>query len=183
METEVLEKRFGGTQLKPEYAGFKKAKAVVLQCPYDVTASYKKGTKNGPGAILEASEYMELFDEELKAETYKIGIHTKPPLMLEEQPPEKMIKQVKEEVLEVFKSEKMPVIIGGEHSVSIGAVSAASGLYKDLSVLHLDAHHDLRDEFNGSKYSHAWLPLFFSDRGLKPGSFFAAPAIQRSRLF
>ena len=155
MEGEILEKRFGGTQLKTDNAGFKKAKVIILQCPYDVTASYKKGTKNGPHAILEASEHMELFDEELNSETYKAGIFTNVPFVLEDLSPEEMIKKVEQGVTEVLKAEKMPVIIGGEHSVSIGAVRALSKAYKGLSVLHLDAHHDLRDEYDGSKYNHA----------------------------
>ena len=155
MNVDILENRFGGSQLKPEYASFKRAKAVILPCPYDVTATYKKGTKLGPSAILNASEHIELFDDELKTETFKIGIYTASPPALEELTPEDMVEQVKAQTLEILKAEKMPVIIGGEHSVSIGAVKAASEVHKDLSVLHLDAHHDLRDEYDGSKYNHA----------------------------
>lgn len=136
-------------------ASFEKAKIVVMPAPYGKTVSYKKGTENGPAAILDASDNMELFDDELKKETYKIGIHTKPPLNLKNLPPFEMVKKIKKEVKGVLKIKKMPVIIGGEHSVSIGAVWAASESFGDLSVLHLDAHHDLRNEYEGSKYNHA----------------------------
>ncbi|MFH1791193.1 MAG: agmatinase [Candidatus Omnitrophota bacterium] len=146
---------FGGSQLKPEYTAFKKARIVVLQCPYEETASYKKGTVRGPEAVIKASEYMEVYDEELKQETYKAGIHTMPPLALGGLAPEQMVRKVAQEVRGIITEQKIPVIIGGEHSVSIGAVQAAGKFFKDLSVLHLDAHHDLRDEYEGSKFNHA----------------------------
>jgi len=154
-EQEVIEKRFGGNQVKADYAGYKKSKAVIIQCPYDLTACYKKGTKKGPAAIIDASEHIELFDEELKTETFRAGIFTMPPLPIEELPPEKMIETVKKEVEGVIRDEKVPVVIGGEHSVSIGAVKAVSEMCKDVTVLHFDAHHDLRDEYENSKFSHA----------------------------
>jgi len=155
MENQIMEKRFGGSQLGPEYAGYRRSKIVILQCPYDATASYIKGTKKGPEAIIKASGYMELYDDELDMETFKGGIYTKPPLKLEGVSPEDMVKKVRSETLSIIKAGKIPVILGGEHSVSIGAVNALSGAYRDLSVLHLDAHHDLKDEYEGSKYSHA----------------------------
>jgi len=155
MEYEVLEKRFGGKQIKPEYAQYKKSKVVILQCPYDLTASYQKGTRNGPAAILEASGYLETFDDELKTETHKIGIYTQLPMPVDGLSPEQMVHKVKEDVSDVCKAEKFPVLIGGEHTVSVGAVRAVSEIYKNLSVLHFDAHHDLRDEYDGTKYSHA----------------------------
>lgn len=163
MEDEVVERRFGGSQIKPEYAGFKKSKVVILQCPYDATASYNKGAKYGPRAIIDASDYIESFDEEMRSETYKIGIHTKPELPLDGLPPENMVNKVKDEVTDIYKSGKMPVIIGGEHSVSIGAVCAANKSYKDLSILHLDAHHDLRDEYGDTKFSHACVARRFME--------------------
>ncbi|MBU1999438.1 MAG: agmatinase [Candidatus Omnitrophica bacterium] len=164
MNEEIMDKRFGGEQIKPEYAGFKKAKAVIIPCPYDTTASYKKGTQKGPRAVLDASEHIELYDEELKSETYKIGIFTREPLNLESLDPENMVNKVKDEVAEVLKAEKMPVIIGGEHTVSVGAVTAAAKVYKDLSVLHLDAHHDLRDEYDGTRLSHACVTRRFLEK-------------------
>jgi agmatinase len=98
---------------------------------------------------------MELFDDELKKETHKIGIHTKTPLPLADLPARDMIERVEAGVSELLKSKKLPVAIGGEHLISVGAVRAASQIYKDLSVLHLDAHHDLRNDYEGSSYNHA----------------------------
>ena len=154
----------GGQQISPvsknyaaideEYAGFKKAKVVILQAPYDKTATYKKGAVNGPSAIIEASKKMELFDEELNQETYKIGIHTTDPLAIEDLKPEEMVDRVYQSTLDVLKANKFPVILGGEHSVSIGSVRAFKEIYPNISVLHLDAHYDLRDEYFGSKFNH-----------------------------
>lgn len=141
--------------LDEEYSNFKKAKVVVLQVPYEKTTTYKTGTKNGPDAIIDASAYMELFDEELNQETYRIGIHTMNGLAISDLTPEDMVEQVRLSVLEVLKGGKFPVILGGEHSISPAAVKAFKELYPDLSVLQFDAHCDLRDEFHGSKNNHA----------------------------
>ncbi len=155
MSKQIYKKRFGGFDLKVEYAGFKKSKVVILPCPYEATVTYGKGCSKGPDAILEASNKMELFDDELKKETYKIGIYTKTPLPLVKLSARDMIKNLEIQVSEVLKSKKMPVAIGGEHLISVGTVRAASQIYKDLSVLHLDAHHDLRNDYEGSIYNHA----------------------------
>lgn len=140
--------------LSEEYTNFKRAKVVVLPVPYEATTTYKKGTAAGPRAILDASKYMELFDDELNQETYKIGIHTAEEVPLEGLVGEDMVKKVKESVKELIKANKFPVILGGEHSMSIGPVAAFKEVYDDLSVLYLDAHYDMRDELNGSKYNH-----------------------------
>ena len=140
--------------LEEEYSSFKKSKVVVMQVPYDKTATYIKGTVNGPSAIIEASKRMELFDEELNQETYKIGIHTMEPLPVQELAPEAMVDKVYSATLEVLKANKFPVILGGEHSLSIGSVKAFKEIYPNLSVLHLDAHYDMRDEYFGSKLNH-----------------------------
>jgi agmatinase len=140
--------------INEEYSGFKKAKAVILQAPYDKTATYKKGTVDGPLAIIEASKKMELFDDELNQETYKIGIHTMEALAIRDLTPEKMIEKVYQATLDMLKANKFPVILGGEHSVSIGSVKAFKEVYPNISVLHLDAHYDMRDEYFGSKFNH-----------------------------
>ena len=137
-----------------EYTGFKKAKVVILQAPYEKTATYKKGTVKGPSAIIDASKKIELFDDELNQETYKIGIHTMDPLAVEDMEPEAMVDSVYRATLDVLKANKFPVMLGGEHSVSIGAVKAFKETYPNISVLHLDAHYDLRNEYFGSKLNH-----------------------------
>ena len=152
MEDKIVNRNY--TALEEEYCGYKKSKVVVIQVPYDKTATYLKGTVNGPAAIIEASKKMELFDEELNQETYKIGIHTMEPLQVSEMTPEDMVDKVYSSTLDVLKANKFPVILGGEHSLSIGSVKAFKEIYPDLSVLHLDAHYDMRDEYFGSKFNH-----------------------------
>ena len=145
--------RYGGADLA--YVEFDKAKIIIIPAPYEGTVTYRKGTKNGPSAIFEASKNMELFDEELNVETHKIGIHTMSPLDIADLSPEAMIKAVHKTEKDILAAGKFPVLIGGEHSVSIGAVKAAKEVAGDISILQLDAHHDLRDEYEGSKNSHA----------------------------
>ena len=147
-----IAKNYAG--IDEEYSSFKKAKVVITQVPYEKTVTYKKGTVNGPAAIIEASKKMELFDEELNQETYKIGIHTMDPLIVEELRPEDMIDRVYSATLELLKANKFPVIIGGEHSISIGSVRAFKEAMPNISVLHLDAHYDMRNEYFGSKFNH-----------------------------
>ncbi len=146
--------KFAG--LEDNYSSFEKSKVAILPVPYDITTTYKKGTSLGPKAILDASTHMELFDEELNAETFKIGIHTMESLdSINDLKPEDMVKKVYEEVLEILKSGKFPVVIGGEHSISSGAVRAVKEIYPNVMVINFDAHYDLKDEYDGNKHSHA----------------------------
>lgn len=145
--------RFGGTGLP--YVDFEKAKAVIISAPYEGTVTYKKGTKNGPAAILEASAKLEFFDDELNVETYKIGIHTLAPLNIANLSVDEAVEEVYKAEKEVLKAGKLPVLIGGEHSVTIGAVRAVKEAAGDISVLQLDAHYDLRDNWEGVKNNHA----------------------------
>lgn len=140
--------------LEEEYASLKKSKAVILQVPYDKTTTYIHGTSRGPSAIIDASAYMERFDDELNQETFKIGIHTAEPLVVDGLSSEDMVSRVRSATAELLKSGKFPIILGGEHSVSIGAVRAFKEIYQNISVLQLDAHADLRDEYFGSKLNH-----------------------------
>lgn len=144
---------FGGRDNK--FNSFEDAKVVVLPVPYGKTVTYIKGTEKGPAAILEASDNLELFDEELNKEIHTVGIHTTNPLEVNNLEPEAMIDVVKDKVSGVFKKDKMPVLLGGEHSITIGAVLAAKERYKDLSILYFDGHHDIRDSYRGSRYNHA----------------------------
>ena len=140
--------------LEEEYSNFKKAKAVIVQVPYDKTTTYIHGTKNGPAAIIDASRYMERFDDELNQETFRIGIHTMDPLSVENLSSEEMVARVSAQISEPLKANKFPVMLGGEHSVTVGAVKAFKEAIPNLSVLQLDAHYDLRDELCGSKLNH-----------------------------
>jgi len=154
---------FGGSDVELKYSDYKKSKVVLLPCPYEGTVTYRRGCSKGPSAILEASANMELFDDELKKETYRIGISTKKPLKLSSLSPEKVVTTIKKEVSKILEHKKMPIVLGGEHSVSIGAVWAVSELYKNVSILHLDAHYDLRDKYEGSIYNHACAARRFLD--------------------
>ena len=154
MEEKQQVKNFGN--IGEDYSGFKKAKACIIQAPYEGTVTYGKGTSKGPEAIIDASTYMELFDDELQFETQKYGIHTSSPLEFDPAAaPEKIVSKVKDAVGAILQANKFPVLLGGEHSITAGAVKAAKEAAPELSVLYLDAHYDLRDEYKGSKYNHA----------------------------
>ena len=131
------------------------SRIAVIPVPYDLTTTYVAGTKHGPGAIIEASTHMELYDEELDKETYQIGIYTHQPIAVSDKKPEEMLHMVSETVSSEIESDRLPVMLGGEHSISVGAVRELVRAYPDLSVLQLDAHADLRDTYEGTPYNHA----------------------------
>jgi len=140
--------------LPKEYSKLETAKIVILPVPYDGTSTWGKGADKGPEATLEASANMELYDIETDSEVYKQNIFTAKPI-IEKGAPEKMVKKVKSAVAELLRQNKFIVTLGGEHSVTTGAVRAYAEKFENLSVLQLDAHADLRPEYQGSKYSHA----------------------------
>jgi len=152
---------FGGTDNKLN--SFENAKVVVLPVPYGRTVTYRKGTENGPRAILDASDNMELFDEELGREIHAIGINTATPADVTDLKPQDMVNIVEARVSDIIKKDKMSVVLGGEHSVTIGAVHAAKKKYSDLSILYFDAHCDLRDTYGGSRYNHACVACRLKD--------------------
>ncbi|MCF8365792.1 MAG: agmatinase [Bacteroidales bacterium] len=143
---------FGG--LEESLTNLDSAKVVMIPVPYDETSTWGKGADNGPEAILEASANMELYDIETDSEVYKIGIHTADPV-LEKSSPEKMVNAVEKASIKFLDQGKFIVGLGGEHSISSGFVRACSRYYNNLSVLQLDAHTDLRPEYEGTPYSHA----------------------------
>jgi len=144
---------FGG--LAPEFTEYEKSLFVVVPVPYDLTSTYQGGARRGPAAILEASANMELYDEELGKETYTCGIHTMPAIEPIASGPADMNEAVMQEISGVINGGKIPVLLGGDHSVTLGAVRAVAGAYPELSVLHLDAHADLRDSYQVTQFSHA----------------------------
>ena len=146
-------KNFG--DLPGEYSNLRDARIVIIPVPYDRTSTWIKGADKGPAAIIEASANMELYDIETGSEVYRKGIFTADALKVEDLPPEDMIEMVSEEVRHYIEKEKFTVVVGGEHSVSIGSIKAHVKSSADVTVLQLDAHTDLRDEYNGSKYNHA----------------------------
>ncbi len=134
---------------------YERSKIAVLPVPYEGTVSYMPGTGFGPRAIIDASRNIELYSEELKKDISKIGIYTLEEMLPNVSSPENMAKDVEREVDVILDEKKIPLILGGEHSISIGSVSAMAKHDKDFSVLHMDAHSDSRDTFMGSRYSHA----------------------------
>lgn len=147
-----LPRNFGG--LEDEHAAFEGARAVVLPVPYDFSTSYQGGTRWGPRAILEASRNMEVWDDELGA-VYRCGIHTLDELEPTALGPEVMCERVESAVGWILDRGKLPAILGGEHSITAGAVRAVQRRHPKLSVLQLDAHADMRDEYLDSRFSHA----------------------------
>jgi agmatinase len=140
--------------LPPEYSALQSAKIVIIPVPYDGTSTWLKGADKGPAAIIEASANMELYDIETDSEVYRNGIFTDKPLDVKSSA-EDMVEAVRQRVEKFLEQNKFVVVLGGEHSVSIGAVKAHAADSKDITVLQLDAHADLRDEYEGSKYNHA----------------------------
>jgi len=141
-------------ELEDDLSNYEISKTVILPVPYEKTTTYVKGTKNGPNAIIAASRNMEIYDEELEKNISDVGICTLNPLIIDKNP-EEMTKDVFENVKKLLDDNKFPVIIGGEHSITPGIVRAMTGKNNDLSVLQLDAHTDLREEYDGTKFSHA----------------------------
>jgi agmatinase len=141
--------------LPGEYSNLRDALIVIIPVPYDRTSTWIKGADKGPAALIEASANMELYDIETGSEVYRKGIFTADALKVEDLPPEDMIEMVSEEVRHYIERGKFTVVVGGEHSVSIGSIKAHVKSSADVTVLQLDAHTDLRDEYNGSKYNHA----------------------------
>jgi agmatinase len=146
-------KNFAGV---PEpFCGFDFAKVAILPVPYDSTTEWHSGSRNGPKSIIESSYYLEWFDIELKKETYKVGIHTMPELEPAYNSPQTMTERVYQAAASLLDKSKFVVTLGGEHSISLGAIRAHVEKYPGCSVLQLDAHTDLRDEYLGTKYGHA----------------------------
>lgn len=143
---------FGGADGAPKDPD--KSQIIILPAPYDGTSTGVKGADKGPFCLIEASSELETYDMETGTDVFDHGITTAAALKLPEDPGE-MVETVKKRVLENIDTHKFTVLIGGEHSVSIGSIWAHASRFFDMSVLHLDAHADLRDEYRGSRYNHA----------------------------
>jgi agmatinase len=145
---------FGG--LPEEHSQYATSRAVIFPVPLERTTSYEHGTRNGPAAILAASRNMELYDEELELEPYKeIGIHTLPAIDTADGTLDEVITEIFTAQLGLLEDDKFTVALGGEHSLTPPLVSATAKKFKNLSVLQIDAHADLRDEYHGNPASHA----------------------------
>jgi agmatinase len=135
---------------------FEDSHVIVLSIPYEGTTSYKGGTRLGPEMILRASCQTEVFDAELKTDiTEHVLIHTAPKMESNLSSPENMVQDVYRAAKRILEHDKFLLILGGEHSISAGAAKAYAEKFRNLTVLQIDAHADLRDEFEGTRYSHA----------------------------
>jgi agmatinase len=145
--------------LEPEQAEYESARAVILPVPFERTTSYGKGTIAGPAAILAASHQLELFDEELQREPAEMGIHTLPLFHPESFDLGEALEEVQAETRKHLDAGKFVVTLGGEHSLSLAPVRATvashAGPAGSVGVVQFDAHADLREEFEGTPYSHA----------------------------
>lgn len=143
---------FGGIG-ETEFSDFEKARIFIFPVSYDGTVAYETRTANGAAAIIDASRGMELYEEETDAEVYRIGIHTLE--SFQSRPtPETMMNALYERTRELLKHDKFICTLGGEHSISAPLISAHAERFHNLSVLHIDAHADLRDEPGENRHSH-----------------------------
>ena len=151
--TPMPPQNFGG--LPEEFSAYETARAVIFPVPLERTATYERGTRNGPGAILEASRHMELYDEELELDpSREIGIATWPPIDTQDGTFEEVLRELFTAQLELLDAGKFPVALGGEHSLTPPLVSATLKKFKDLCVLHIGAHAEMRNEYQGNPGSH-----------------------------
>jgi agmatinase len=140
-------------RLPDEDSDYKQASMVVLPIPFDKTSTWVKGADKGPEAIIEASGYLELYDILTDTEVFRNGIFTAKPIRSASS--SSLLRRTYSAVSRYLKDNKLVVTLGGEHSVSVGVIKAYAEHYKNLSVLHLDAHADSRDSYEGSRYNHA----------------------------
>ena len=136
------------------YAKLKNSKIVLIPVPYDGTSTWQKGADKGPKAFLEASENMELYDIETDSEVYKEGIYLADSIV-ENSSPEKMVNEVHQITKKYINKNKFVTLFGGEHTISIGTIRAFNECFDNLTVLQIDAHADLRDQYQGTLYNHA----------------------------
>lgn len=137
-----------------KYNDYRSASVVLLPVPYDGTSTFVKGADKGPQAIIDASDSIELYDVEEDIEIYLQGIHTAQSVE-NMNTPQQMVESVYRRAKDYLADDKLLCLLGGEHSVSCGAIKAVSEKYSHLSVLQLDAHADMRDEYQNSPFNHA----------------------------
>jgi agmatinase len=176
---------FGGNEVVYDYS---ESGIIIVPVPYDETSTWMKGADKGPDAILDASVNLEFYDVETSSEAHLKGINTIAPI-LEKETPEKLVKDVYDRIFSLLSDKKFPVIIGGNHTVSIGAIKAFSEYFENLTILQLDAHADLRQVYEGSVFNHActmarareFAPII--QVGIRSMSAEELPFVERDRIF
>ncbi len=161
---------FLGSEFVPEYP---QARVAILPIPYEATTTYRRGCKNGPAAFLEASQQLEDYDEELDREiASEVGIYTVEPIADtangQQVSAEEMLDVTEKTVEKLARDGKFVIAVGGEHSITTGIVEAYRKLYpgEPFTVVQIDAHGDLRHEYEGSIYNHACVMRRIVDMGL-----------------
>jgi agmatinase len=176
---------FGGNEVVYNYQD---SEIIIVPVPYDETSTWMKGSDKGPDAVLEASVNLEFYDTETSSEAHLKGINTVAPVT-EKETPQILVNAVYDRVLSLLSDKKFPVIIGGNHTVSIGAFKAFSEYFENLTILQLDAHADLRQIYEGSEFNHAcamarareYAPVV--QVGIRSMSADELPLVQNDRIF
>ncbi len=153
-------------QLEQDDSRYDTSRAAILPLPFERTTTYGKGTVDGPGAIIRASQAMELYDEELGSEPYRMGIATLPPFAPEAHDMAAALDEIRAEARRHLEAGKFLVSLGGEHSLSSALVFAARDRFGEIGVVQLDAHADLRAEYEGTAWSHAAVMRRIVEAGL-----------------
>ncbi len=158
--------------MKKNFLGIKnvkmsEAKFVIIPIPFEFSTSFIKGTVFAPESIISVSEQLEFFDEKYQIEPYKCGIRTLSPLQINIEKPSSMIKIIEREAKKIIGKGKFLISIGGEHTITYGLVKAFRHFHKNFNILILDAHSDLRDSYQGSKFSHACVSRRIVEDGFK----------------
>lgn len=156
MQTLKINKNF--LAIEDKYSNYRDSRVVMLPVPYEATTSYGKGAAKGPDGIYNASHYVEFFDEELNREfcfEKGNGIASLYPVKFNGAKGKKALDIIYREVVKHIRNKKFVVTLGGEHTISTAPIKAHFDNFKDVSLLHFDAHSDLRDSYEGTKYSHA----------------------------
>ena len=154
-EGDIPQSGFSFAGLPSSTTDISASRYVVIPVPYEATTEWLPGTRQGPFSIIDSSRLLELYDHELDADVSRAGICTVDELAPDLGGPERMIAAVKDEIGRWLDENKVPVMLGGEHTITIGAVQALLERYPRLSVLQLDAHADLRDSYLGARFSQA----------------------------
>ncbi len=140
--------------LEAELSAFEAARFVVLPAPYDSTTTWRVGTRTGPAAIIDASMNMETFEREFGREVCECGIHTTPDIEPDMSGPGAMADRIESVMGETLDAGKIPVMLGGEHGLTLGGVRALAARHEKISILQIDAHPDLRESYEETPYSH-----------------------------
>ncbi|VAX27622.1 Agmatinase [hydrothermal vent metagenome] len=142
--------------IEKESSSYENSEIVIYSASLENTVSYGSGTKNGPKEILKASHYVEFYDEETNRELcFEKGIATLPINDFDKIESKNAVDKIEREISKLIKDNKFTVLLGGEHTVTLGSALAHNKAFSNLSILQIDAHSDLRESYDGSIYSHA----------------------------